>query len=246
MTHPPTDAADIARTRVEALTTHYQKTHEMALRFWDQRNRLFLILISVLAAAAMLTFAQEMAEKALLNWLQQIGGVDGKEKQSDPLALAQQTADLQMAVQMLSALLLVAVFYLMANLYQHSATISRYYGYLARLEKQIRRELGIADGSAGFSRESAINSKSSARMSRVIGYSFKAILLSLLVAFFALRLTRDCAALKCVPTGVRSLADVVGWGRTNFLFTLDVLVLGLTAIFFWSYARHSRREGDED
>ncbi len=42
-----------------ALVDHYQKTYELVLHFWERRNRQFLVLMGLLAAAALVTIFQE-------------------------------------------------------------------------------------------------------------------------------------------------------------------------------------------
>lgn len=232
VSQPQLAGVELARVRAEALTSHYQKTFDLTLRFWDRRNQLFLILVSVLAVAALLTLVQTRAVAFLYKWLGEIGAM-GKE------AAAWERADVELAVKMLIAFLVVAVFYLMANLYHRSTTILNYYTYLAQLEIEIRDELRIEADKHAFSRESTFYRERGQPTSSIIGKAYKAIVLALLIAFFILRLASDYREFS-LPLRF-DLATVLTWGQNNFLLPLDIVVGVLTAIMFWGYATQSAK-----
>lgn len=226
------DESDLVRTRAEALTMHYQKTYELTLGFWNRRNQLFLILVSVLAAAALLTLVQSRAVAFLYKWLGDIGAIGRQDA-------TWERGDIELAVRMLIAFLVVAVFYLMANLYHRSTTILNYYIYLAHLEKEIRDELRIPEGHLAFTRESTFYGERGQPTSTIIGKSYKAIVLALLAAFFILRLTSDYRDFT-LPTSLEPGA-LLSWGQASFLLPLDIVVGLLTAVMFWGYATQSAK-----
>ena len=46
----------IMRPGTELLAEHYQKTYELTLSMWEQRNRTFLVLLGTVGVATILTF----------------------------------------------------------------------------------------------------------------------------------------------------------------------------------------------
>jgi Trk-type K+ transport system membrane component len=219
--------------RARAMVEHYQKTYELVLRFWEQRNQLFLVLASVVAAAALLTYVQtaalRIAEGALMASLSK----DATQTQEEI------RANLPLAFDMLIAFLVVAVFYLMANLYHRSAHIINYYTYLRRLEIEIRDELKFEARTIAFTREGTFYERTGLPKSRLLGLSYKVVLGSLLFAFFFLRIVRDQPDWsRLEPDSVARIAD---WGQQSFLFLLDIFVAVPTAMMFFGYATLSAR-----
>jgi hypothetical protein len=170
--------------RAGALVEHYQKTFELALRFWERRNSLFLILIAVLALAAILSVLEQPITTILTEALQrQLGGdqINGTIKDQIKEGMPQ-------AFNLTIAALVVAIFYLTANLYHRTGSIMSLYVYLAHLENSIRHELEISGAEHAFSREGDFYRSHGFRMSRFIGLSYKFVLGLLLLSFFALRI----------------------------------------------------------
>ena len=219
--------------RAAALVEHYQKTYELVLRFWEQRNHLFLVLASVVAAAALLTYVQgaavRIAVEAVVNSLPKDATQTHDEIRSN----------LPLAFDMLIAFLVVAVFYLMANLYHRSAHIINYYSYLRRLEIEIREELKFEESKIAFTREGSFYETTGLPKSRLLGLSYKVVLGSLLFAFFFLRIVRDQPDWSRLQ--LSSLTQIAEWGQQSFLFLLDIFVAVPTAIMFFGYATLSAR-----
>jgi hypothetical protein len=129
----------------ELLTEHYRDTMDRTNTFFQQRNRIFLILLAVIAIGTLITFRTKQTESLLLIWITK--GLDQKSvdaiRNSFPFAL-------------LETLLLVVVFFLMVNLYHRARFILRNYQYLGLLEAEIRKQLALGQNSTAFTRESTI------------------------------------------------------------------------------------------
>ena len=223
--------------RADALVSHYQKTYELTLKFWEERNRLFLVLVSVVGAAVMLTYAEHatimLVENALLKDV------------PDQEARLRIKQDIPSAFKLLIAMLVLSVFFLMVSLFQRSLTILKYYSYLARLEAEIRRELGLDSGSIAFTRESTFYARHSGLPSRLIGIIYSLVLGALLVSFFVFRLQRDWPSQRprLGETSWTSLSALIDWLQGNFLIFVDVAIGIPTLILFAGYITAARWAG---
>jgi hypothetical protein len=216
--------SSLRETRAVALTEHYQKTYELALHLWERRNRQFVTLAAVLAVAAVVSILQDPLIAATGVYLK-------KTLTEEQVVLA----SLPQAYSVVVTFLLVAVFYLMANLYHRSSLIVNYYRYLGRLERDLRTELGLGPSTVGFTREGEFYRDTGRSMSTLIRLCYKLVLCSLLALFFTSRMLidwpNDLAVLMQLPRD-----HVVAWVTQNFLFVLDVLLCVLTTILFLAYA----------
>lgn len=127
------------------LAEHYQKTYELTLEMWRQRNRTFLLLLAVIGSATLLTFRAAETSLLMVYLVAKLLGVSDQAqvqelRRSFPFGLLQ-------------SLLLVVVFYLTVNLYHRAIYVLRNYSYLSRLEDEIHQELGLPAGSISFTRE---------------------------------------------------------------------------------------------
>ena len=219
----------LVRARIDALTEHYQKTYELVLHFWERRNRQFLILVGVLAVAALATIFQHPLLAAAKAYLEE-----------KKIANAELAEALPLAYRVIVTFLLVAAFYLMANLYHRSGVIINYYQYLGLLEQRIRNEFGFGPNDVAFAREGRFYRVTGSRMTRWIGFSYKLVLGSVTLLFFASRIWFDLPSQW--PPRVAGPEDVVrwyGWLIGNFFFVIDVVVAIPTLWLFWRYARLS-------
>jgi hypothetical protein len=57
------------------LAEHYQKTYELTLEMWRQRNQTFIVLLAVIGAATLLTFSPSQANPLLVLWIAKALGV---------------------------------------------------------------------------------------------------------------------------------------------------------------------------
>ena len=58
-----------------ALVEHYQKTYELTYKLWQQRNRTFLLLLAVIAAATFLSFRTPVGDTLLASWIAKSAGM---------------------------------------------------------------------------------------------------------------------------------------------------------------------------
>lgn len=132
-----------AEKTAEILAEHYQKTVELALATWKQRNLLFFVLLGVISAATLLAFNVPQADSILKSLLARLLKVQPDDLADFPVAVIQ------------SALLLT-VFFFVVNLYQASLLVRKLDVYLRELEHEIRVQLGLQSSQA-FTRESSHN-----------------------------------------------------------------------------------------
>ena len=161
------------------LVQHYQDTYQLTYQLWQQRNRLFLFLLGMVALASLLTYAPE-TNSILLSWLGKVVGI------SDQKAL---TASVPFAL--LQAAFLAVVFYLMVNLFHRAVYILRNYRYLGALESEIRTALQLNDADQAFTRESRFYWSDRPWVLGTVKYVYVVFLGGLLLAFSGGRLYTD-------------------------------------------------------
>jgi tetrahydromethanopterin S-methyltransferase subunit G len=219
--------------RAAALVEHYQDTAELVSRAWERRNRQFIILVCVLAAAGLVAFARQLIAPALE------AAILGQLPALDEAAKGRLRAFLPLGSDLLLGLLVVTVFYLMASLCHRTGMIINHYQYLSMMEDEIRQQLKIDKSSIAFTREGPFYAATGSKLTRLIGFCYRAVLGLLLVFFFATRLFFDFPS-DWVPLRVPGREDAVewyGWLIGNFLFVVDILIAVPT---LWLFARYAR------
>lgn len=103
----------------EIVAEHYQKTYELTLQMWEQRNKTFMFLLAVVGVATLLTFNVAQAEPLLVDIIAKIVGISDtarlKElRQGFPYGLIQ-------------SVFLMIILYFMVVLYHRTAFILRSY-----------------------------------------------------------------------------------------------------------------------
>jgi hypothetical protein len=192
---------------------HYQKTYELTLQMWEQRNTTFLLLLAVVGAATVLTFNVPQAEPLLVDIIAKIVGI------SDASRLKELRLSFPYGV--VQSILLMTILYLMVILYHRTVFIQRCYRYLSEIEPEIRRGLGLPENAVAFTRESTFYQQYKAPFSRYVAAIYIAMLGALLVAFLGSRVYAD------FTTG-------------NVLVGIIDIALALpTLLFFLGYARSS-------
>jgi hypothetical protein len=197
----------------ELLADHYQKTYELTLETWKERNRSFLLLLAVIGTASLLTFNVEQAQPLLGDLIAKIFSITdatrrGELGDSFPYGLIQ-------------SILLMVVLYLMVTLCHRTTSINRHYRYLQSLEQELRNLLALGSDSVGFTREGAFYWGERHWALSVVGYAYKGMLGLLLLAFLGMRIYGDVSA-------------------GNFLFAVtDTLLAAATLVFFVGYAKPS-------
>ncbi len=197
----------------QILADHYQKTFELTLTTWEKRNQTFLLLLAVVGVATLLTFKVSQAEPLLVDLVVKL--LDIKEevrydelRRSFPYGLIQ-------------SILLMVIMYLTLILYHRTATIQRFYRYLAKLETELRSELALPVTAVTFTRESTFYSEHNPILGRFVAMSYIALLGCLLVTFLGFRIFSDFMSGNVVVA------------------VADLLLAVPTAIFFYGYARSS-------
>jgi hypothetical protein len=112
----------------EILVDHHQKTYELTFEMWKQRNRTFLI-----SVATLFTFGVPVANSLLVDLVANSVGL------SDEKRIIQLRSSFPFGL--LQSALLIAVFYLMVNLYHRALYVLRNYSYLSKVEDEIRQHL---------------------------------------------------------------------------------------------------------
>jgi hypothetical protein len=191
----------------EILAEHYQKTYELTLDLWKERNRIFLALVAVIGAATILTFNPANANPLLALWAGKALGVADTQGfgKSFPFGLVQ-------------SILLVVVFYLTVNLYHRALAVGRNYQYLGDLENEIREQLGSEPHSVAFTREGTYYWQAQKRLQKAVKWCFILLVGSLLFAFLGGRTYNDFKLGKIL------------------LALVDMLFSFTTGLFFVAYA----------
>ncbi|TFW29504.1 hypothetical protein [Massilia horti] len=198
----------------DLLVDHYQKTYEVTLHVWNERNRTFLLLLAVVGGATLLTFNASQAQPLLVDLIAKFlsiadAGRRDELRGSFPYGLVQ-------------SILLMVVLYLTLLLYHRTTFIKRSYRYLGVLEDEIRAGLGVAPASSAFTREGTFYLRQQLPLSRFVGMTYVVMLGLLLGAFLGMRIYTDLLS-------------------GSLWFALVDLVLALpTLLFFGAYARASQ------
>lgn len=170
----------LEKTRL--IVEHYKMTAQATFRLWQQRNTTFIVLVAVIGLALLITVAPKLFFNLLLTYAyREAALVDTHWREfaaSVPFTIIQ-------------VALMVAVFYLMVNLYHRHASIIRNYAYLGLVEQEVRRDLGLAEKDIAFTRESGFYFENQTFILRVMKGFYALILGGVLLAYFAIRLWSD-------------------------------------------------------
>lgn len=190
---------------------HYQKTYELTLQVWEQRNTTFLALLAVVGTATILTFNVPQAEPLLVDIIAKLADIQDAERLKDlrrsfPYGLVQ-------------SILLMTILYLMVILYHRTTFILRCYRYLDAVEGELRSSLNLPANAIVFTREGDFYRAHKGPLAPFVAATYIGMLGVLLVAFL----------------GSRIHADI---GSGNFIIaTVDIALAIPTMLFFWGYAR---------
>lgn len=190
------------------LAEHYRDTFEVTWRMWQQRNRLFLVLLAATTAGSMVSTTSDGPRAVLGDRLVSFLAITDRQRadeflQSFPFALVHLAFS-------------AVVFYLMFNLNHRTAYVNRLYDYLAALEGEIRAHLALDAKSKAFTREGTFywrgTSGHAAIGERSARFAYVGVLGVLLVLFVAGQLVSAEGRLFTVVEGIVSLATVVYFG----------------------------------
>lgn len=158
-----------------ALVGHYEKTFELTYKLWQQRNRLFLLLLAVISTATFLSFRTPFGDTLLASWIANSAGLT---EDTEIVALRK-----SFPYELLQTILLIVIFYLMVNLYHRAVYVLRNYRYLGLLEAEIRSHLNLDANSVSFTRESTFYWDQRSVLSGGVKFVYIGILGALLIAF---------------------------------------------------------------
>jgi hypothetical protein len=195
------------------LAEHYQKTFEVTLEVWNQRNKTFLLLLAVVGGATLLTFNAAQAQPLLVDLIAKLLSIQDASRHKELRA--------SFPYGLIQAILLMIVLYLTLVLYHRTMFIQRSYKYLGKLEGEIRSGLNLDTTSAAFTREGAFYEGNTPRLRHAVAIAYVGMLGLLLLAFLGMRIFSDFAA------------------GSYLLGILDVLVASPTLLFFGAYASAS-------
>lgn len=199
---------------VEVLAEHYQKTFEVAVENWKERNKLFVFLVITAGIGLILLLRVPTADELLVDAIAKFLNI------TDPL----RKAELQNAFpfQILLSGILIAMFYLMQRLYTTNLSVMRNYLYLGLLEKEIQPHLGLPSGSISFTREGNFYWNNRRNMQSVSKFYYIAVLFIILIPYILIKLYAD-------------------FFPFNWIVIVDGIVSALALSYWWEYARSSFR-----
>ena len=197
----------------ELIAEHYQKTFEITHELWSQRNRIFLILLTVIGVATTLTFRASEANPLLVSLIAKTIGI------TDSARLTELRGGFPFGL--LQTILLIVVLYLMVNLHHRSLYVLRNYHYLAALEKEIRQHLDLPEEAVAFTREGAYYWGNRGYLQSAVKWTYTLLLGFLLLAFLAGRIIED------FRSGAALLA------------TVEVLIAAAIMAYYGAYVKSS-------
>ncbi len=231
--------------RGAALVEHYHQTYDLTYKFWKERNRAFLLLITTLAIAALISF--DSYQPLITKPVPSVGAAQNavppvpiakpgngtrntfliavlchavtKDKGCGPDSEeVKQLAD-QFPHDVFDGIISIIVLYLMLNITNLTSTIFRYYHYINRLESDVRRELQFDRWSVAFTREGEWYKEYRAPLQVPIRYFYVLILTGLMCFYFGVRIAGN------LKTGSNSL-----------LLYSHVVIAMLAALALFGYA----------
>jgi hypothetical protein len=198
------------KKEIELFVEHYEKTYEITLKVWEQRNRTFLILLVVVGVATLITFNVPEAQPLLADFIAKVLAI----KESSRIAALRTS----LPYGLIQSILLMVILYLMVIVYHRTTFILRNYQYLEAVEKEIREGLELPENSIAFSREGKFYNEHKPYLSKLVGLAYTVMLGVLLTVFSGMRIYTDLTS-------------------GNIWFTIVDIFLSLSAlIFFGAYA----------
>jgi len=197
----------------ELLAEHYQKSFEVTLEVWGQRNQTFLLLLGVVGFATLLTFNATATQPLLLDLIAKLLSIESDTRQRELRA--------SFPYGLIQTIILMVVLYLTLVLYHRTTFIKRSYLYLAQLEAELRDALSLPAGSVAFTREGLFYETNSPPLRHAVAYAYIGMLGLLLFAFLGMRIYTDIDSGNLVASA------------------LDLLLAVPTVVFFIAYMRAS-------
>ncbi len=194
--------------RKAAMVEHYHLTYDLTYKFWKERNRAFLLLITTLAIAALISYDPGIFIDRVwsLPTLKAVEGASApppntflltalcymaQEEDCGPTSPALEHFRDRFPHDAFDGIISIIVLYLMLNITNLTSTIFRYYYYINRLEEEIRKELEIGRWSVAFSREGGWYKSFVTPLQLPIRYFYVMILAGMLVLYFLVRIASE-------------------------------------------------------
>lgn len=199
----------IAEKKAEVLAEHFQKTFELNHSLWEERNKNFLVLLGVTGVELLLIYRTDGVLRVIADFYSRFL----KDKSPHDIANG-------FPFNLLISIILVVILYLMIQIYHRTSHINRTYGYLEKVESDLRNTLEITTGDS-LTREGAYYKNNPRYLLKLTGVVY-ALLLGTLLLF--------------VGYGkVWLLRPTITISIDTLLPAVDVLVFGITTIYYFSY-----------
>lgn len=237
--------------RSAALVEHYHQTYDLTFKLWKERNRAFLLLITTLAIAALISYdprafqdrtwaipglvaaasdAATTRNTFLLTAMCYAVKEDDCKPGSETIAHFAKT----FPHDAFDGIISIIVLYLMLNITNLTSTIFRYYSYINRLENEVRTEMQIGRWSVAFAREGQWYERHHAPMQVPIRYFYVLLLTGMLGFYFFVRIAGELHA-------GGNFVRLAGHGG---IALLSVLALYGYAVIILGWARSANDQGD--
>lgn len=198
---------------VDVLANHYQKTFEVAYEYWQERNKLFVILVLTTGMGLLLLLRVPEANSLLVDAIAKFLGVTDMERIKQLYA--------HFPFNVLLSGVLVVMFYLMQRLYSTNLSVMRNFMYLGAVEREIRGHLRLSANSVSFTREGNFYWGKRSPMQSMSKYYYVVVLFIILVPFIIFKLIADFQELNPI------------------VIPVDVAVSLMAVLYWWEYARSS-------
>lgn len=197
----------------EALTTHYQKTFEVAYEYWKERNKLFVFLVLTAGIGLMLILRVPTADTLIVDAIAKLLDITDEAHKTELYTV--------FPFDILLSGVMVVLFYLMQRLYSTNLSVMRNYMYLGAVEKEIRAHLHLPSDSVSFTREGDFYWGKRTFIQYMSKYYYSVVLFIILIPFIIFKLIADFQSPSPIIIGV------------------DIAVSVMTTLYWWEYVRSS-------
>jgi uncharacterized membrane-anchored protein YitT (DUF2179 family) len=208
-TCPACGKEPIAEKKAEVLAEHFQKTFEFNHSRWEERNKNFLVLLGITGVELLLIYRTDGVLRVMADFYSNFL----KDKGPDDIASG-------FPFNLLISILLIVILYLMIQIYHRTSHINSTYGYLEKVEGELRNTLEITIGHS-LTREGAYYKNNQRYLLKLTGVVY-ALILGALLLFIAYG-------------KIRPLRRATTISIDTLLPTVDVLVLAIIAVYYFNY-----------
>ena len=199
------------KEKAELIAEHYQKTFELTLENWKERNRLFVFLVLTSGIGLLLLLQVPEASSLLVDFIVKLLEITDKER-------IKQLHE-SFPIDVILSITFVIVFYLMQKLYSTNLAVSRNYRYLNAVEHEIRNTLGMPEKSISFTREGSFYWNQRTWGQEMSKWYFILVISIVLLPFIFLKIQSDLEV------------------QNHLITSIDIVVSIITLLFFLEYAR---------